>query len=129
MQQLIFLVALVLFLVKILAYILTHSVAVLTDTLESVVNVIAGIIGLYSLYVASKPRDQDHPYGHGKAEFLSAAVQGVLIIIAGIIVIYEAIQGLIEPHQLAEIDQPSLDIIMTVLTRLRSAEGFGTDFI
>jgi cation diffusion facilitator family transporter len=113
MQQLIFLVAFVLFLVKILAYLLTHSVAVLTDTLESVVNVIAGIIGLYSLYVASKPRDQDHPYGHGKAEFLSAAVQGVLIIIAGIIVIYEAIQGLIEPHQLAEIDYGILLMALT----------------
>ena len=84
-QQWIFIVAVILFLLKLAAYFLTHSVAILTDTLESVVNVIAGIIGLYSLYVAAKPRDRDHPYGHGKAEFLSAAVQGVLIIIAGII--------------------------------------------
>src|ERR1700755_2092522 len=69
-------VAVVLFFLKLGAYYLTQSVAVLTDALETTVNVIAGFIALYSLYVAAKPRDKDHPYGHGKAEFLSAAVEG-----------------------------------------------------
>ncbi|HLY68349.1 MAG TPA: cation transporter, partial [Puia sp.] len=69
-QQWIFIVAVILLLLKLAAYFLTHSVAILTDALESIVNVIAGIIGLYSLYIAAKPRDRDHPYGHGKAEFL-----------------------------------------------------------
>jgi cation diffusion facilitator family transporter len=114
-QQLIFIVAVILFLLKLVAYFLTHSVAILTDALESVVNVIAGIIGLYSLYVAAKPRDRDHPYGHGKAEFLSAAVQGVLIIIAGIIIIYEAINGLIHPHQLDKLDYGILLIAITAI--------------
>ena len=59
---------------KFVAYYLTHSVSILTDAMESIVNVAAGFIGLYSLYVAAKPRDRDHPYGHGKAEFLSAAM-------------------------------------------------------
>ena len=58
---------------KFLAYWLTHSLAILTDALESIVNVAAGFIGLYSLYISAKPRDVNHPYGHGKAEFLSAA--------------------------------------------------------
>src|ERR1700709_566294 len=84
-------VAVILFFVKLAAYYLTQSVAVLTDALESTVNVIAGFIGLFSLYVAAKPRDEDHPYGHGKAEFLSAAVEGALITMAGFIIIYEAI--------------------------------------
>ncbi|HEX2630672.1 MAG TPA: cation transporter, partial [Chitinophagaceae bacterium] len=65
--------------VKVMAYYMTRSVSILTDALESIVNVAAGFIGLYSLYVASKPRDSDHPYGHGKAEFLSAAVEGTMI--------------------------------------------------
>src|SRR5690348_12599145 len=84
-------VAVILFLLKLIAYYLTQSVAVLTDALESTVNVIAGFIGLYSLHVAAKPRDEDHPYGHGKAEFLSSAVEGALVLMAGLIIIYEAV--------------------------------------
>src|SRR5262249_30149643 len=98
-------VAVVLFLLKLAAYYLTQSVAVLTDALESTVNVIAGFIALYSLYIAAKPRDEDHPYGHGKAEFLSAAVEGALVFMAGLIIIYEAIVSLIHPHPLARLDR------------------------
>jgi len=90
--------------VKFLAYYSTHSVSILTDALESIVNVVAGLIGLYSLYVAAKPRDKDHPYGHGKAEFLSAAVEGTLIGSAGAIILYKAIQALIKPVELQKID-------------------------
>lgn len=97
-------VAVILLLVKTVAYFLTKSVAVLTDALESIVNVIAGFVGLYSLYVAAKPRDDDHPYGHGKAEFLSSAIEGVLILIAGIFIIYEAVRDFIEPHPLRQLD-------------------------
>ncbi len=97
-------VAVILFLLKVVAYILTQSVSILTDALESTVNVVAGFIGLYSLYVAAKPSDTDHPYGHGKAEFLSAAVEGTLIIIAGLIIIYEAINNFIHPHELKKLD-------------------------
>ena len=103
-QRWIVIVAIILFVLKIFAYFLTLSVAILTDALESIVNVISGIIGFYSLYVAAKPRDRDHPYGHGKAEFLSSAVEGVLIIIAGLIIIYEAIHKLLHPGQLKKLD-------------------------
>ena len=72
---------------KIFAYYLTHSLAILTDALESIVNVVAGFIGLYSLYIAAKPSDSDHPYGHGKAEFISAAVEGGLIVSAGLVIL------------------------------------------
>lgn len=90
--------------VKFIAYYATHSVAILTDALESIVNVAAGFIGLFSLFIAAKPRDQDHPYGHGKAEFLSAAVEGTLIGTAGALIIYKAIQNLVNPVELAQID-------------------------
>lgn len=89
---------------KFWAYYATNSVAVLTDALESIVNVAAGFIGLYSLYVAAKPRDMDHPYGHGKAEFLSAAVEGTLIGSAGAIILYKAVQQLIYPGEIKKLD-------------------------
>jgi cation diffusion facilitator family transporter len=90
--------------IKFWAYYTTHSVSILTDALESIVNVAAGFIGLYSLYVAAKPRDMDHPYGHGKAEFLSAAIEGTLIGSAGAIILYKAVQQLINPGEIKELD-------------------------
>ena len=100
---------------KMFAWYLTGSVAILTDAFESIVNVVAGLIGVYSLYVSAKPRDQDHPYGHGKAEFISAAVEGALIAIAGFIIIYEAINNLIHPHTIKKLDY---GIILVAITGL-----------
>jgi cation diffusion facilitator family transporter len=97
-------ISILLLAVKFIAYYFTHSVAILTDALESIVNVAAGFIGLYSLHVSAKPRDKDHPYGHGKAEFISAAVEGTLIGVAGTIILYEAIQHILHPVILKEID-------------------------
>lgn len=91
--------------VKFLAYYLTHSVSILTDALESIVNVTAGFIGLYSLYIAAKPRDHNHPYGHGKAEFLSAAIEGTLILFAGGLIIYNGVENLIYPKPIHKLDQ------------------------
>ena len=108
-------VAVVLFAIKLLAYYLTQSIAVLTDALESTVNVIAGFIGLFSLRVAAKPRDEDHPYGHGKAEFLSAAVEGSLVIMAGCIIIYEAIIAFIHPHPIQKLDRGIFLVGVTAL--------------
>ncbi|RZM15243.1 MAG: cation transporter [Pedobacter sp.] len=103
-QKWVAIISVVLLITKVVAYSLTHSVAILTDALESIVNVAAGFIGLYSLYVASKPRDKDHPYGHGKAEFLSAAVEGSLIFVAGLIIMYKAFIQLINPGELERLD-------------------------
>ncbi|MBL0202642.1 MAG: cation transporter [Chitinophagaceae bacterium] len=107
--------SILLLIAKMFAWYLTGSVAILTDAFESIVNVIAGLIGVYSLYVSAKPRDQDHPYGHGKAEFLSAAVEGALIAIAGFIIIYEAINNLIHPHSIKKLDY---GIILVAITGL-----------
>jgi cation diffusion facilitator family transporter len=91
-------------LVKITAYYITSSVSILSDALESIVNVIAGFIGLYSLYIAAKPKDENHPYGHGKAEFVSAAAEGSLVIAAGIIIIYETVQNILQNTQIKSLD-------------------------
>jgi len=103
-QKLIAAVSIVLFITKILAWYITGSVAILTDALESIVNVIAGLIGLYSLYVSAKPKDIDHPYGHGKVEFISAAIEGTLITVAGLVIIFEAINNLRNPHVIQKLD-------------------------
>src|SRR5579864_3698235 len=108
-------VAVALFLLKLAAYYLTQSVAVLTDALESIVNVIAGLIGLYSLHIAAKPRDLDHPYGHGKAEFLSSAVEGALVLMAGLIIIYEAVTDFIHPAPLQKLDKGIYLIAFTAI--------------
>src|SRR5882672_1484445 len=99
-QRWVAIIGTLLFFLKLAAYYLTQSIAVLTDALESTVNVIAGFIGLFSLYVAAKPRDEDHPYGHGKAEFLSAAVEGALVIMAGLIITYQAVIDFIYPREI-----------------------------
>ena len=108
-------VSVALLVVKFIAYYSTHSVSILTDALESIVNVLAGFIGLFSLYVAAKPRDMDHPYGHGKAEFISAAVEGTMIGSAGAIILYKAIQHIIHPFALHKIDFGILLVAITAV--------------
>lgn len=103
----------ILFAAKIIAYYLTHSVAILSDALESIVNVVAGFIGLYALYIAAKPKDVEHPYGHGKAEFISAAVEGTLIVASGFLIIYQTVESLIEKKAIESLDT---GIILVAIT-------------
>jgi cation diffusion facilitator family transporter len=97
------------------AYYLTHSVSVLTDALEGIVNVVAGFFGLYSLNLSAKPRDADHPYGHGKIEFISAAVEGVMIVVAGVLIIIESLRSLINPSVIHQLDVGILLISVTAV--------------
>ncbi|MCK6617766.1 MAG: cation diffusion facilitator family transporter [Cyclobacteriaceae bacterium] len=103
-QQWVAISASLLLIIKVTAYFLTGSVAILTDALESIVNVVAGFLGLYSLYLSAQPRDTNHPYGHGKVEFLSAGIEGSMIMVAGILIIIEAIRNLINPSPLHQLD-------------------------
>ncbi len=105
----------VLFVAKLTAYFLTNSLAILTDALESIVNVVAGGIGLYSLFIAAKPSDEDHPYGHGKAEFVSAAVEGTLIVAAGILILYETAKNLITPSPVGKLDAGLIMVAITAV--------------
>ena len=114
-QRNIALLAIILFAIKMIAWWWTKSVSVFTDALESTVNVATGLIGWYSLWLAAKPRDRNHPYGHGKAEFISSAIEGTLIAIAGILIIYEAIRHLQQPQNIQKLDSGILLIGITAI--------------
>ncbi len=81
-QKIIAAVGLILMIIKFVAYYLTGSVAILTDALESIVNVVAGFVGLYALYLSAQPPDRSHPFGHGKIENVSATIEGTMITVA-----------------------------------------------
>ncbi|MEG0499752.1 MAG: cation diffusion facilitator family transporter, partial [Rikenellaceae bacterium] len=89
---------------KFIAYWLTNSAGILTDALESIVNVIAGVITLISLGYALKPRDSNHPFGHGKVELISASLEGILIFFAGVMIIIEGTNRLFHPTELRQLD-------------------------
>lgn len=112
-QRLVAICSVILFVGKLWAWNLTHSVAILTDALESTVNVITGFIGWYSIILASKPRDANHPYGHGKIEFISAAIEGALIFIAGLMIIYQVIFTYLHPIAMQKLD---IGILLTLAT-------------
>lgn len=118
LQKIVFFVAIILFIVKITAWFITGSLAILTDALESIVNVIAGGVGLYSLYISAKPKDAGHPYGHGKAEFISAALEGTLIIVAGIFIIYKAVESFFVERQIGKLGSGILLIGFTAIVNL-----------
>jgi cation diffusion facilitator family transporter len=103
-QRIILVVGSILLIIKFVAYFLTHSNTILTDALESIVNVVAGAFGLFSLHIAALPKDENHPYGHGKIEFVSAAVEGVLIIMAGILIFIKSIFNLQYPAPIHNVD-------------------------
>jgi cation diffusion facilitator family transporter len=103
-QKTITIIAITLFIVKLAAWFITNSLAILTDALESIVNIVAAFLGLYSLSLSAKPKDADHPYGHGKVEFISSAIEGTLIITAGFFIIYEAVQNFFYPHEIAKLN-------------------------
>ena len=97
-------IGILLLLTKLMAYILSSSNAILTDALESVINILAGAFGLYSLFIASKPTDDDHPYGHGKIELISANIEGTLIFTAGLVMVLKSIYNLMFPLELKYLD-------------------------
>lgn len=82
----------------------TGSTALLSDALESIVNVVAAALLLYTLVVAARPADRDHPYGHGKIEFFSAGAEGALIAVAALAILYQAALDLVRGPQLRRID-------------------------
>jgi len=88
---------------KFYTYYLSHSVVVLSDALESIINVVAGLFAAYSIYLTGVPRDRNHPYGHGKIEFFSIGFEGAMIVFAGIGIIYSSVQHYLHPDTLANL--------------------------
>ncbi|MBI2258202.1 MAG: cation transporter [Flavobacteriia bacterium] len=110
--------AFILFVVKIAAWLITSSVAIYSDALESVVNIIGALIGLYSLYLTSIPLDKNHPYGHGKIEFLTSGLEGLLIIIAGVMICIESFHKFLSKSELERIDYGIIIVLVTALIHL-----------
>ena len=91
-------VGLTIMLLKFFAYRVTNSESILSDALESIVNVVAAFMVIVTIKYSSKPADKDHPYGHGKMEFFSAAFEGGLISFASLLIIVESSTALLYGH-------------------------------
>jgi len=88
---------------KALAYLLTGSVALLSDALESTVNVAAAFLALFAIRFAQRPPDETHPFGHTKAEYFSAVLEGVLVVLAAFLIAKESIPRLLHPRPLGDL--------------------------
>lgn len=105
--------SLVILAVKLMAWWLTRSDAVLSDALESIVNVVASVMTLGAVRISAKPPDEDHPYGHGRVEFVSAAVEGGMLIAAGAFIMIHSVGSLIDHSP--PIENAPLGIALVVL--------------
>jgi cation diffusion facilitator family transporter len=103
---------------KMAAWWVTGSVALLSDGLESFVNVAAAFIAFFVIRYAQKPADHDHPFGHHKAEYLSAVTEGVLIVVAALLIVNEAIGHLASPRML---DAPALGLAINFVAGVVNA--------
>lgn len=108
--------------IKYAAYVITGSVALFSDALESVINVVTAVAVIVAIKAASVPPDEQHPYGHHKAEYLSAVVVGTMIVGAALAILHEAYQGFLAPKI---IDAPFLGLaISTAATLLNIAWSY-----
>jgi cation diffusion facilitator family transporter len=105
-------VAIITVTLKLLAYSLTGSVGLLSDALESLVNVLAGGMAVAMLWLAERPPDDDHPYGHTKAEYFSSGLEGFLILAAALAIGWTAFRRLLEP---VPIDQPVIGLLIVAI--------------
>jgi cation diffusion facilitator family transporter len=95
-------VAVVVLALKYLAYWVTGSVALYSDALESIVNLITALVALYAIHVSAQPADRRHQFGHHKAEYFSAVIEGVLIVVAALLIFHEAYDAFVRPRTLSE---------------------------
>ena len=104
-----------LLIIKFVAWWITQSNTIFSDAIESLVNIVMAFMGLFSLIYAARPKDINHPYGHGKVEFLYATGEGLLICVAGITIIAKAFYGFYHPSTLARLD---LGLVLIAFTGL-----------
>ncbi|MDR7093295.1 cation diffusion facilitator family transporter [Hydrogenophaga laconesensis] len=96
-------VAVITIALKTLAWVVTDSVGLLSDAMESLVNLASAVVGLVMVTVAARPADEDHPYGHHKAEYFSSGFEGILIIAAGLGIIWAASARLLDPQPIEQV--------------------------
>jgi cation diffusion facilitator family transporter len=103
---------------KLVAWAMTGSVALLSDALESIVNVVTAIAALVAIRIAARPADSNHPYGHHKAELFSAILEGVMIVVAALAILHQAYGGLMAPRAL---DAPLQGLLVNGLASVLNA--------
>ena len=116
-------VAVTLLIMKAAAFWVTRSNAILSDAAESIINVLTAGFGVYSLYLAAKPKDEDHPYGHGKIEYISGGLEGGLMSFAGILIVGKASYNFYCPQSLQQLD---LGLIVVAISTIIN---FGMGYI
>lgn len=97
------------------AYQVTGSVGLLSDAAESVVNLVAAFVALIALHVAAKPADVNHHFGHSKAEYFSAAVEGIMIFVAAVFIIVAAVRRFLHP---VELEQVGIGLAISVVAAI-----------
>lgn len=104
--------------VKYVAYVMTGSVALLSDAMESIVNVVTAIAALIAIRIGSQPPDRGHPFGHHKAEYFAAVLEGALIILAAALIFKEALDAILTPRAL---NQPVAGLLVSALATAMNA--------
>jgi cation diffusion facilitator family transporter len=113
-----FLVGVGLMCMKFYGFWITGSSAILSDALESIINVVASGFGLVSIWISAKPADESHPYGHGKIEFFSAGFEGALIIIAAGGIFFEGMKQILSPQDLPNLERGLIFLLTAGLGNL-----------
>lgn len=111
-------VGLSMFVFKITAYLITGSAAIFSDAAESIVHVLATGMALFSIILSSRPADDSHPYGHGNVEYFSAGIEGLLIIIAAVVIIYESVNSIIVGPELKQLGIGAIVITIASVVNL-----------
>jgi cation diffusion facilitator family transporter len=104
--------------IKYVAYLMTGSVALFSDALESIVNVLTGITAFIAIRVGASPPDRRHPFGHHKAEYFAAVLEGALIIVAALLIFHEAYKALLQPRMLTD---PVAGLLVNTLATVLNA--------
>jgi cation diffusion facilitator family transporter len=104
--------------IKFYAYRITHSSAILSDALESIINVVASAFALGSILFAAKPPDESHPYGHGKIEYFSAGFEGALIVLAALGIFKTGVSHILQPREMPQLQIGLLLILGAGLVNL-----------
>ena len=119
-------VALITITLKTLAWVITDSVGLLSDAMESLVNLASAVFGLVMVTIAARPADEDHPYGHHKAEYFSSGFEGILIIVAALGIIWTATHRLLDPQPIEQVGWGlALSVASSVLNGLLAWVMFG----
>lgn len=106
---------LIIFGLKLYAWLKTDSVAVFTDAMESTVNIATSFFGFYAIWLSARPQDRNHPYGHGKVEFLAAVIEGSLICFTSFIILYQAIIHIQAPTHINNLDYGTVFLGITCI--------------